>query len=322
MNDIYEDIYSIVSVDDIQDMISRIQLVCQKGIPSNDMADFTELRKSLESVIESITELTDCKNNRDDFLSKREEILNKYSQMEMDFDVVSIIEQVAESIAESLDFRDNEWKKRFLDNQTDNRSSMLAWVDNTRVIPKYLSQNTYEMYLVRKKYVDEQLSKAKIDDVLYSFNKLGEKEREECFDKIVELLKNNQDKHDNEDNNKQPIEELSFTKNKKWDLEEWIVLVKLYFENKDKTRTELQEELSLLSIMLNKRADALGIEHDDKYRNINGLAMQFDRIKYIDTNGAKGLSAYSELANAAIEMYHNNRDGFNLLAENCFKKYC
>ena len=41
--------------------------------------------------------------------------------------------------------------------------------------------------------------------------------------------------------------------------------------------------------MLVRRADALGIEHDEKYRNINGLAMQFDRIKYMDTKGAKGL---------------------------------
>ena len=118
-----------------------------------------------------------------------------------------------------------------------------------------------------------------------------------------------------------PMEEPSFSRNKKWDIEEWIVLVKLYYENKDKTRTDLHDAVSLMSLVLNRRADSLGIEHDEKYRNINGLAMQFDRIKYIDTNGAKGLSAYSELANAAIEMYHNDLEGFNLLAENCWKKY-
>lgn len=66
---------------------------------------------------------------------------------------------------------------------------------------------------------------------------------------------------------------------------------------------------------------ALGIEHDEKYRNINGLAMQFDRIKYMDTKGAKGLSAYSELAEAALEMYHTDREGFELLAKKCWDKY-
>ena len=72
--------------------------------------------------------------------------------------------------------------------------------------------------------------------------------------------------------------------------------------------------------MLVRRADALGIEHDEKYRNINGLAMQFDRIKYMDTKGAKGL-AYSELAEAALEMYHTDREGFELLAKKCWDKY-
>lgn len=33
MNDIYDDIYSISCVEDIQDMLGRIQLVCQKGMP-------------------------------------------------------------------------------------------------------------------------------------------------------------------------------------------------------------------------------------------------------------------------------------------------
>ena len=99
------------------------------------------------------------------------------------------------------------------------------------------------------------------------------------------------------------------------------MLVKLYFENKDKTRSELADEFLEMSRMLVRRADCLGIEHDEKYRNTNGLAMQFDRIMYMDTNGAKGLSAYSELAEAAIEMYHTNRDGFDLLASRCWEKY-
>ena len=49
--------------------------------------------------------------------------------------------------------------------------------------------------------------------------------------------------------------------------------------------------------------------------------MQFDRIKYMDTKGAKGLSAYSELAEAALKMYHTDREGFELLAKKCWEKY-
>lgn len=145
------------------------------------------------------------------------------------------------------------------------------------------------------------------------FRKLEEKEKEACFDQLVDIYKNGRENTNDID--------LPFTRNKKWDLEEWIVLVKVYFEHKDKSRSELNELLSPLSLMLVRRADALGIEHDEKYRNINGLAMQFDRIKYMDTKGAKGLSAYSELAEAALEMCHTDREGFELLAKKCWDKY-
>ena len=49
--------------------------------------------------------------------------------------------------------------------------------------------------------------------------------------------------------------------------------------------------------------------------------MQFDCVKYMDTKGEKGLSAFSELAEEAIEMYHTDRDGFEILAEKCWAKY-
>ncbi len=35
----------------------------------------------------------------------------------------------------------------------------------------------------------------------------------------------------------------------------------------------------------------------------------------------KGLSAYSELAEAALKMYHTDREGFELLAKKCWEKY-
>ena len=314
MNDIYDDIYSISSVDDIRDMISRIQIVCQKGIPSTDLADFEELKNTLNAFLSDITELTECKDDRAAFESKHDELITKYTQAEYDFDVVEIIEQVSIAIRESLDRRDIDWSTKYLSKPVGSRVELLSWVDNTQLLPQYLSEGTKEKYYERKKTIDQLLSKAKIDDVIYSFTKLEAKEKEECFDRLVELFKNSEG---------QEIEniELPFSRNKKWDLEEWIVLVKLYFENKEKTRSELAEDFLELSKMLVCRADYLGIEHDEKYRNTNGLAMQFDRIKYMDTNGAKGLSAYSELAEAAIEMYHTNHDGFELLASRCWEKY-
>ncbi len=314
MNDIYDDIYSVSSVEDISDMISRIQQVCQKGIPSTDIADFEELKSTLESFLTDIRALSDCQEDWEAFNIEHDELMRKYADNEYDFDVVSILEQVSAAIQDSLKKRDVDWSAKYLSKALNSRVDLLAWVDGTRMTPKYLSEETKAKFLERSKEVAERLSKAKIDDVIYSFIKLEEKEKELCFDRLIEIYQNH-------DTNEPNVIEATISRNKKWDLEEWVVLAKLYFENRGKTRTELADELSALSAMLVRRADILEIEHDGKYRNVNGLAMQLDRIKYIDTKGERGLSAYSELAEAAVSMYHVDREGFELIAKKCWEKY-
>ena len=144
MNDIYDDIYSISSVDDIRDMISRIQIVCQKGIPSTDLADFEELKNTLNAFLSDITELTECKDDRAAFESKHDELITKYTQAEYDFDVVEIIEQVSIAIRESLDRRDIDWSTKYLSKPVESRVELLSWVDNTQLLPQYLSEGTKE----------------------------------------------------------------------------------------------------------------------------------------------------------------------------------
>ena len=313
MNDIYDDLDNVSSVEDIEDMVQRIHLVCQKGIPTADLNDFTDLQKTLEAVQQDLNDLTDCKNDRDEAQKLYQELHSKYSEQDLDFDVVGILDQVNVGVVAAMDAKDQAWRSRYLLNQSNERSALLQWVDNTRAIPGYLSDKTKEEYFKRKKFVEQQLSKARIGDVVFSFKKLEGKEQEECFDQLVEIYQSGNGEYFNEESHS--------TQSRKWDLEEWIILVKFYFDNKGSDKSELINGLVNISTILNRRADYFGIEHDENYRNVNGLAMQYDRIRYLDTDGAEGLSAYSELAEAATEMYHNDPEGFTMVASNCWKKY-
>ena len=313
MNDIYDDIYNVSSVDDVRAMVERIHLVCQKGIAGRDLADFNELKNSLEAFLQDINALVEAQNDREQFDKEYSLLMQKYQEAELDFDVLAILEQVANSISASLDHKEKAWESRYICSEENGRSDLLAWVDETRLLPKYLSERAREKFEQKKRAVEKKLSQAKVDDVVYSFKKLNEEEREECFDKLVDIYK--KDKDEKPDSSHTPA------RNKRWDLEEWVVLAQLYFANKEKTRTELSAELEGLSQMLIRRADMLGIDHDDKYRNVNGLAMQFDRLKYMDTGGEKGLSAYSALGQAAIDMYYREPEEFERIAMNCWDKY-
>ena len=69
-----------------------------------------------------------------------------------------------------------------------------------------------------------------------------------------------------------------------WELEEMVAMVDLYYRDKNGKVDKLIDELSELSRKLNKRAEILNIDHDYKYRNLNGMKIIFQNVRYADTN--------------------------------------
>jgi hypothetical protein len=78
-----------------------------------------------------------------------------------------------------------------------------------------------------------------------------------------------------------------------WDVEELVALVDVYERASSGLLQDLSEELESLSNVLVKRADLLGIGHDEKYRNLNGLKMMYQNLQYVMSDGEKGLSGAS-----------------------------
>lgn len=106
-----------------------------------------------------------------------------------------------------------------------------------------------------------------------------------------------------------------------WAVEEMAAMVDLYYKYKNSPNSVLKEALLLLSQKLNRRADIFGIDHDEKYRNYNGMKMIFENIRFIDTSGEKGLSCTSQLMKGVVDLYHNNSYIFNKIIDEFNIKY-
>ena len=63
-----------------------------------------------------------------------------------------------------------------------------------------------------------------------------------------------------------------------WDIEELVAIVDICLHREGKTPDIISAELEELSLALNLRADKLGIIHDDKYRNLNGMNMTYQNV--------------------------------------------
>ena len=91
----------------------------------------------------------------------------------------------------------------------------------------------------------------------------------------------------------------------KWDLEESIVLFDLYFRY-GQTLSIPIDEIRKISNLLNKRAEILGIEKTETFRNVAGIRMQLACIHYVVTDGKEGFSGASNLFYDTYELYKHN----------------
>ena len=106
-----------------------------------------------------------------------------------------------------------------------------------------------------------------------------------------------------------------------WELEEMVAMVDLYYRDKNGKVDKLIDELSELSRKLNKRAEILNIDHDYKYRNLNGMKIIFQNVRYADTNGEDVMANTSNLIYDTIDLYNKDYEHFTFLLNNFNEKY-
>jgi hypothetical protein len=68
------------------------------------------------------------------------------------------------------------------------RTEALKWIEATRLLPKYLSEETIEQYEKTKKVVERLLSDANIEDVVFHFRKLNVEERKKCINILFKYI--------------------------------------------------------------------------------------------------------------------------------------
>jgi hypothetical protein len=189
MDDIWNDIYDLADIDAVEAMIERIDYICKKGISSLDRDDFVALQTVLEGFVEDVKTLSLLKLDRIAFEEKFTGLYEKYSDEELEIDVLHILDAISDETRKSMDIKEKEWIAifitKFLDNIT--RASALDWIDKTINLPKYISNNTKEKYLQIRTVADKFLSDANIDDVLHQFKKLNSRERTVCLQRLMEF---------------------------------------------------------------------------------------------------------------------------------------
>ena len=96
----------------------------------------------------------------------------------------------------------------------------------------------------------------------------------------------------------------------RWDLEEIIALLWICLRRKEMSGEELHDNLKHLSAALSRRADTMGITHDEKFRNYNGMKLCYQNALYVLTNGQEGLPNVNKLIGEAYVLWKSNKERY------------
>lgn len=189
MTDIWDDLYEVKCSEDIEDLIDRITLVLQKGISSADQTDFSELQINLQELLSDINQIKEATNSRKEFENVSLKIKEKYEDSDFDFEVQPIIEGIVTEIQKNLKEKEENWKQKNLSLGDKSRESVHRWKERIKFLPEYLSEDTVKKVDDLSKIADEIISESKIEDVVFYFEKLDDKEKRECLEKLQEKYK-------------------------------------------------------------------------------------------------------------------------------------
>lgn len=105
-----------------------------------------------------------------------------------------------------------------------------------------------------------------------------------------------------------------------WDEEEAALLVDTY-RRIQATPSQKNELLHQLSDVLRKRAVSKGLEINERFRNFNGMKLQYELLRYLMTDGEQGLSENIAKTIAEVaELYRSEPEKFNkILRETLIK---
>jgi hypothetical protein len=190
MDEIWNDIYDLSDFNAVISIINRIDAVCKKGISESDINDFLELKAVLEGFIADIKALKELNNDLHAFLAKYRSLTDKYSRNGIEIDVLHILHSIAEEELKVMKNKEKIWIEYYIlrVSKDMSRTEALKWIEATRLLPKYLSEETIEQYEKTKKVVERLLSDANIEDVVFHFRKLNVEERKKCINILFKYI--------------------------------------------------------------------------------------------------------------------------------------
>ena len=180
----WDEVDELETYEDVPLLLEDVNLVISRGLPAKDYNGIIDLKDGLETFIADLNTLKESERSYNEYLDRVQQLQQKYMDSEDDFNAEELMNKAIEDIAAKFKEKELQWSTRYLSLDNKTRDELLSWLDQTKVLPEYLSESSKNKYSDLRKVAEKKLSDGRLEDVLFYYKKLNAEEQAE-FKKMI-----------------------------------------------------------------------------------------------------------------------------------------
>lgn len=189
---IYDSMYELSTVEECKNFLSHIRSVLSKSINEVDREGIEQAANDLQNFLNDIQGIDKYKDNRKELILEISGLKNKWEDIESEIEFAPILENHEGMLVARLNQMEDRWAANYINIKekinTWDASECSTWIEQTKVIPSFISDSTLEISKEIKKLVNNRLNELEVDAVISLFSHLTDEQKVIALSKLQELV--------------------------------------------------------------------------------------------------------------------------------------
>jgi len=188
---IYDEMYELTSFEQCKELLIQIKLILNKSIREEDKEGIDQAADHLQNFINDIQGINKYEDIRKELLSALIGLKEKWQEIESEIDFLTLLTSYQEKLFERLNLMETRWINENISSFSDIEKwdviECTAWLERSKSIPDYLSDNAINKLRKMKEDIDVRLKELEIDAVISLFINLTEEQKKAALEKLEKL---------------------------------------------------------------------------------------------------------------------------------------
>lgn len=173
----WDEFFDAETNDDLINVQINIERLLRRPLPQQDVDSLISARNFIAGYFEEDQAYNLYSDNRKEINSIYSRILSIYSDENLEFDFTKIIENRYQQIISGLDSKEEKWKlENIIEMDYSNKKQLKKWLEDTRILPGYLSEKTLQLYEQMRIKVETALKSYRFEYVISLIKSLTKEE--------------------------------------------------------------------------------------------------------------------------------------------------